>query len=130
MSAYATRQALLANGPSGSTVTVVGATGHQNIPDAALAYKEKEIRRVIGQLGSDLTGVSSLAEGVDQLFAEIVLLLGGRLRVVIPCDRYEATFDSHALESYRHLLRKADMVETLQQRFRQRTPFWTPDGAS
>jgi predicted Rossmann fold nucleotide-binding protein DprA/Smf involved in DNA uptake len=94
---------------------VVGVTGHQDIPDAALAFLEKEITRVLRHLGKDFTGVSSLAAGADQLFAEIVLQLGGHLHVVIPCERYEETFiDRQTFNTFRHLLEKADIVETLK----------------
>lgn len=94
---------------------MVGFTGHQDIPDAALAFVEKGIARVLRRLGSDFTGVSSLAAGADQLFAETVLRMGGHLRVVIPCDKYETTFgDGRALDLFRHLLEKADMVQTLE----------------
>ena len=115
MSAYTTRQALLANGQAGSIVMVVGFTGHQDIPDAALAFVKKGITRVLRRLGKEFTGVSSLAAGADQLFAETVLQLGGRLHVVIPCEGYETTFlDGPALDWFRHLLEKADTVETLE----------------
>jgi len=94
---------------------VVGVTGHQDIPDAAFVFVEKGIVRVLRRLGSEFTGVSSLATGADQLFAETVLRMGGRLHVVIPCDKYETTFvDSRALDLFRHLLEKADMVEMLK----------------
>lgn len=115
MSTYTTRQALLAIGQAGSIMMVVGVTGHQDIPAAALAFVEKGITSVLRRLGNEFTGVSSLAGGSDQLFAETVLHLGGRLHVVIPCEGYEKTFvNGRALDSFRHLLESADMVETLE----------------
>ncbi|GAA3981003.1 hypothetical protein [Thermobifida alba] len=40
---------------------------------------------------SDLVGVSCLARGADQLFAEAVLDAGGRLEVVLPSADYRET---------------------------------------
>lgn len=94
---------------------VVGATGHQNVPDAALAFVEEGIAQVLGRLASDFTGVSSLAAGADQLFAKIVLRMHGRLNVIVPCAKYDKAFvDDATLSLYRHLLEKADAVETLK----------------
>ena len=94
---------------------IVGVTGHQDIPDAALAFVEQGITQVLRRLGSEFTGISPLAAGADQLFAEIVLRLGGRLHVVIPCEKYETTFvDSQTLHRFRELLEKAAIIETLK----------------
>jgi hypothetical protein len=103
---------------------IVGITGHQSIPDAAFAFVEKGIEQVLRRFSSEFTGVSSLAAGADQLFAETVLRMGGRLHVVIPCDNYETTFvDSHALDLFRHLLSKAEMVEKLNHAHPSETAF-------
>ena len=39
-------------------------------------------------VGAHLYGVSSLAEGADQLFAAQVLAVGGVLEVILPCHDY------------------------------------------
>lgn len=44
----------------------------------------------------DLVGVTSLAEGADQLFADHVLATGGQLVVIIPAADYVATFSNDA----------------------------------
>jgi len=92
---------------------VVGATGHQDIPTAALAAIRGGIEKALGRVAKPLEGVSSLAEGADQLFAELVLREGGRLRAVIPSPRYEETFTADGLHRYRALLEAAADVETL-----------------
>lgn len=96
-------------------MTIVGITGHQNIPKNAQAFISAEIERQLDPFGSDFIGVSSLAKGADQLFAQIVLRQGGHLQAIIPCEKYEATFSEGSfLENYRGLLKKADMIETLE----------------
>jgi hypothetical protein len=92
---------------------IVGVTGHQDVPPAALDY----IRRALDtQLSSmaPLVGVCSLAAGGDQLFAEAILKQGGALNVVIPCWAYETAFsDQTDQEQYARLLKKADDVVRL-----------------
>ena len=70
----------------------VGISGHQNLGASGV------VDWVRGQINNELrkrhfvSGVSSLADGADQLFAEVVLDLGKVLEVVIPCRNYESAF--------------------------------------
>jgi len=74
---------------------VVGVTGHQNMPAAAATYVRGKLASRLVSI-NDLEGVCSLAAGADQLFADIVLDHGGKLRVVIPSHGYEGTFQTDA----------------------------------
>jgi hypothetical protein len=95
-------------------MTVVGCTGHQNIPEEALPYVREAIRAELRRLDSvALVGVCSLAAGADQLFAEAVLDSGGTLEVVIPSSDYEKTFDPNGVAEYRRLLIRATKTTTL-----------------
>lgn len=92
----------------------IGVTGHQDIPENALVFIKEGIAKELDRIGGEFTGISSLAEGADQLFAETVLQMGGRLHVVIPCLKYERTFeDGKPLMRFRKFLNMADTVETL-----------------
>jgi hypothetical protein len=62
---------------------------------------------------SELTGVTSLAAGADQLFAAIVLDLGGSLEVIVPSARYDTTMSGSVIEEYRRLLAAAHVVRHL-----------------
>lgn len=96
---------------------IVGATGHQKLPGAALSTITAGIRNELSGV-QDLCGVCSLAVGADQLFAEQVLALKGRLVVVVPSKNYETTFTEDAdLASYRRLLDSAR--EVVQMDFAQ-----------
>jgi len=93
---------------------VVGVTGHQDIPDASRTFVKNGIERFFSHLAGEFTGISSLAAGADQLFAKIVVRLGGQLHIIIPCSKYEMTFkDTRDLDDFRDLLKKATFVETL-----------------
>jgi len=91
----------------------VGVTGHQDIPDPARAYIEHSIREIIAQLEAPVIGVSSLAEGADQLFAQILHDLGDRLYVVVPSHQYESAFQNDlARNLYKTFLQQAETIET------------------
>ncbi|MEU9885480.1 hypothetical protein [Sphaerisporangium sp. NPDC051011] len=94
-------------------MTVVGITGHQSMPPRARAHAERELSALLAALEAPLVGWSSLAAGADQLFAEILLRLGGELRVVVPSRGYEATFRGPDLDAYHRLLAAAGVVTVL-----------------
>ncbi|HUS09901.1 MAG TPA: hypothetical protein VMZ30_05485 [Pyrinomonadaceae bacterium] len=92
----------------------IGVSGHQDIPEEAIAFVRQGITNVLSSATGDLVGVASLAAGADQLFASIIFEHGGRLHVIIPSKGYERTFsDPNELSQFRCLLNKADVVETL-----------------
>jgi hypothetical protein len=91
----------------------VGATGHQNLPRESIPRITHDLREQLAH-EPELVGVSSLAAGADQLFASIVLSLGGQLEIVIPAEGYERTFDEPSmLHQYRLFLRRATTVHQL-----------------
>jgi hypothetical protein len=92
----------------------IGMSGHQDIPDEAIAFVRRGIMGVVSKVGDDLIGVCSLAAGADQLFASLILEHGGRLHIIIPSEGYETTFsEPHDLNQFRSLLQRADAVEKL-----------------
>jgi hypothetical protein len=92
----------------------IGITGHQNLPAAFLPQILEGIERVLARDAGEVTGLTSLAGGTDQLFARAVLEKGGRLHAVIPCARYASAFtDERALASFHELLAAASEIETL-----------------
>jgi hypothetical protein len=94
-------------------MTVVGVTGHQNMPAVARDFAAARIRELLGDLGAGLVGVSSLAAGADQIFARIILELGGELHAVIPSADYEKTFDDDGARNFRTLLAQARQCDIL-----------------
>jgi hypothetical protein len=95
-------------------VTVIGVTGHQDIPPQGTAHVTSGIYDVVQSHRGRLVGVCSLAGGADQIFARVVLDLGGALHVIVPCDRYDETFRGADLAAFQDLLAQARDVETLQ----------------
>lgn len=95
----------------------IAVTGHQRLEDAAAwAWVREEIRAALRELPGPHTGLTSLAAGADQLFAEAVLEAGGRLHVVLPFEGYERRLAGIDHDRYERLLRLADEVEVLDGR--------------
>ncbi|MFG2297399.1 hypothetical protein [Streptomyces sp. NPDC048603] len=87
----------------------IGVTGHRSIPAEVLGHVEDRLRAVLGDHRGPLEALSSLAEGADQLFADIALECGADLTVVIPSEDYEDAFeDAESLAGYHRLKRRAD----------------------
>ncbi len=95
-------------------MTVIGASGHQSIPDAARAFICDEIEELLGGVPDDSTGVCSLAAGADQIFATAILRRCLGLHVVVPSDGYVATFKDPAdRQQFVRLMNSAASVEAL-----------------
>lgn len=94
-------------------MTSVGCTGHQQMPDEAVSHATSELRTSLKAI-PDLVGLTSLAAGADQLFAETVLAVGGQLHVKIPSRRYEESFETPTqVAPYQRLLAAAAVAEVL-----------------
>jgi hypothetical protein len=84
-------------------MTRIGVIGHRDISPDSVPLIQAALRRLlVAKAGSRLVGVSCLAPSADQLFAQTVLDLSGRLEVILPAADYResqvspdnaATFD-------------------------------------
>jgi hypothetical protein len=99
----------------------VGFTGHQGLTaDTTIAVRREIVEFLKGK--SDLTGLCSLAEGSDQIFAEAVIEVGGSLVAIIPCQGYDETFEDS--RSFKALLAKCDQVIQLPFEEPSEAAFW------
>lgn len=100
---------------NGSLLLIVGVSGHQELgDDSAWDWVRNQITVFLKGLPRPLVGITCLAIGADQMFAEIVIKLGGQIHAVIPFEGYERTFEREAdLDNYRRLKSVAAHVETL-----------------
>ncbi len=95
-------------------MTKVGITGHQRLDDpGSWGWVESTIAAELALLSPPLTALSSLAVGADQMFALMLLRLGGGVRAVIPFVDYERTFGSETIDTYRDLLSRSESVDVL-----------------
>ncbi|MDR1394109.1 MAG: nucleoside 2-deoxyribosyltransferase [Bifidobacteriaceae bacterium] len=91
----------------------IGVTGHQKMPTAAKEYAERIIRGLLARQDGQVVGLTSLAAGADQMFAQLVLEAGGSLDAIIPSAGYETTFTPDDLPVYNALVGRAGHVTVL-----------------
>lgn len=98
-------------------MTRIGITGHTNLSaDSAALVRKALVDALRGYAEKELVGVSCLARGADQLFAEEVLAVGGTLEVVLPSPDYrEAKVGPDDRGGFDDLLVRADHVRFMQR---------------
>jgi hypothetical protein len=92
-----------------------GVTGHQVLPPRIVDRAVDHWRRVLPG-GAALHGVSSLADGADQLFAAHVVAAGGTLEAVLPCEDYAGSLVPDSRSRFEDLRRAAATVVTMPYR--------------
>jgi hypothetical protein len=93
----------------------IGVTGHTDLtePTAHLVY-DVLVRLLDDYPDEPVRGISCLAEGADQIFAQAVLAARGSLEVILPaCDYRLAAIGPSSRPGYDGLLRKARRVSRL-----------------
>ena len=93
----------------------IGITGHQHVDDVSEWSRiTTELQSIIAAELPPLIGLTSLAIGADQLFADVVLENGGSIEAIIPFDGYESKFEEGSVrQNYQRLLARATKVTTL-----------------
>lgn len=90
----------------------IAVTGHRGLPAATAELVDRELREMLAAQ-DDLTGLSCLADGADQMFARAVLDAGGRLEVIVPAEQYREGLPAEAHAAYDELFSKALRVHRL-----------------
>ena len=105
------------------TAQRVGITGHSRLTDRARGPIVGALRALLDGV-HPLVGVSCLAPGSDQLFARVVLDLGGRLEVIVPASDYRQTRIAAADRAhFDHLLERAGAVRVIDRPHADRAAF-------
>jgi hypothetical protein len=67
----------------------IGISGHTNLTADSVPLVRDELEALLNRYAtSDLVGVSCLARGADQIFAQAVLDANGELEVILPAADY------------------------------------------
>ena len=91
----------------------IGFSGHQNAPEHAMRFLRGAVHELV-TAEPDSIGITSLAAGADQTFAQVVLDSGGQLHAVLPCEGYDRTFSTTTdLCLYTSLLERSSTVTNL-----------------
>ncbi|GAA1676941.1 hypothetical protein GCM10009830_24680 [Glycomyces endophyticus] len=73
---------------TGEAIVRVGISGHMDVSESTARLVKSGIDRSLREVEGDLTGVTCLAFGADQIFAQSVLALGGTLEVILAAADY------------------------------------------
>lgn len=103
---------------------IAGIAGHQNLGEAAAVAWARGALLDLLQRFPITSGLTSLAVGADQLFAEVLLEKRVPFDAVIPCARYEEAFEAPSLVSFENLLSKASSRVVLPYPFPSEEAFW------
>jgi hypothetical protein len=91
----------------------IAVSGHRGLNAHTADLVNQAIREKLSAQPSDVTGLSCLADGADQIFARAVIHLGGKLEVIIPAEEYRAGLPAEAHAEYDALLARAVSVQLL-----------------
>lgn len=93
----------------------IGITGHCHLTVASTHLVRRALADELEALrGAEVTGVSCLAKGADQIFASAVLAIGGALEVVLPAADYrEREVEPDNAGEFDELTGKASTVRTM-----------------
>jgi hypothetical protein len=92
----------------------IGVTGHRLLSErTSRLVEEALVDRLARLAGESLVGITCLAEGADQLFAQAVLRLGGTLEVVLPAARFREEQPPEQRPRFDRLVALATTVEVL-----------------
>ncbi|HEU0086857.1 MAG TPA: hypothetical protein VFQ77_04295 [Pseudonocardiaceae bacterium] len=94
-------------------MTIIGISGHRGLPPLTVDLVRHALREALGGYGTDLVGVSALADGADQLFARVVLDQGGQIEVIVPAVRYRGSLPAASHPEYDALFAHAVQVHRL-----------------
>jgi hypothetical protein len=91
----------------------IAISGHRGLPAPTVRLVDQALRAALAERAPDVTGMSCLADGADQIFARAVTDLGGVLEPVIPAAQYREGLPADSHPEYDDLLAKAGTVHRL-----------------
>ncbi|MGH3922567.1 MAG: hypothetical protein ACRDTT_06815 [Pseudonocardiaceae bacterium] len=92
---------------------LIGITGHRGLSPSTAHLVTLAIRDALAEYGASVTGVTSLADGADQLFARAVVDQGGLIEVIVPAAQYRDGLPAESHAEYDDLLGQAIRVRRL-----------------
>jgi hypothetical protein len=98
----------------------IAISGHRGLSSPTAQLVDKAIRAALAEHAPDVTGISCLADGADQIFARAVTDLGGTLEAVIPAAEYRDKLPEDSQPEYDDLIARAAAVHRLP--FTESTP--------
>jgi hypothetical protein len=94
-------------------MTRIAVSGHRGLPAGTVTLVSDAIRAALRETGPGVVGLSCLADGADQLFAQAVLDAGGQIEAVVPAAQYRDGLPAEALGDYDKLIARAVTVHRM-----------------
>lgn len=91
----------------------LGISGHRGLNAQTANLIDRAIRELLSEYATEITGLSCLADGADQIFGRAVVDLDGTLEVLVPAEEYRAGLPAEAHAEYDYLLGQAVTVHRL-----------------
>ena len=91
----------------------IAISGHRGLPAPTARLVDQALRAALAERAPDVTGLSCLADGADQIFARAVTDLGGTLEAVIPAAQYREGLPADSHPEYDDLIAQAAAVHQL-----------------
>jgi hypothetical protein len=91
----------------------IAISGHRGLPDPTVRLVDQALRAALAEHAPDVTGLSCLADGADQIFARAVTDLGGTIEAVIPAAEYRDKLPENSHPGYDDLFARAAAVHRL-----------------
>lgn len=89
----------------------IAISGHRGLPAQVERRVTELIRAALAETdGDEITGLSCIADGPDQIFAREVLDHGGTIEAIIPAEKYRAALPDEAHDEYDRLMNRAAQV--------------------
>jgi hypothetical protein len=98
----------------------IAISGHRGLGASTARLVDQAIRAELARHAPDVSGISCLADGSDQIFASAVTDLGGSLEAVIPATEYQEGLPADYQPVYDNLVARAAAVHRLP--FTKSTP--------
>ncbi len=100
----------------------VAITGHRELNRDTAQWVTVQIQRALADEPGPLVGLTCLADGSDQIFAELVIERGGSIESFIPAKRFSETLSGEGRAAYESLRDRSEVVHEL--------PYDDPDPVS
>jgi hypothetical protein len=84
----------------------IAVSGHRDLSPDTSDLVEAAMQAALGDEAADVTGLSCLADGADQIFAQVILDLGGQIEAVVPSDAYREGLPRQAHAAYDRLIER------------------------
>ncbi|GLZ08987.1 hypothetical protein Acsp03_64530 [Actinomadura sp. NBRC 104412] len=91
----------------------IAISGHRGMPSETEQLVDQAIRKLLATTTGDITGLSCLADGADQIFARAVLDHGGTIEAIVPARQYRDGLPEAAHAEYDRLFSAASGVHTM-----------------